>query len=203
MTGIILAGGKNTRIGTNKAFLKIEGRMIIEMILEKMGKIFEEIIMVTNFTEEYPPVLEAGQHLGVRLVKDIIPDESSLGGLYSGLVNSKGEYSFVVACDMPFINVELIKYMKNNCDNFDVVIPKLKYGYEALHTIYSKNCISPIEKQLKQDNLKIIDFFPAVKVKEINENIVKQFDPQLLSFFNINSDSDYQQALNIASSLRT
>ena len=210
MTGIILAGGKNTRINTNKSFLNIESKTIIEIIAAKFQEIFDEIIIVTNSFKEY-------KYLNVQLVKDIIPDKGSLGGLYSGLVNSKNNYNFVVACDMPFLNPDLIKYMENECDNFDpalpkglsmkggvdVIIPKLNSGYEALHSIYSKNCIAPIEKQLKQDNLKITDFFPHVKVQEINEDIIKQFDSQLLSFFNINTDADYQHALNIAPRHRT
>ncbi|MFN3966635.1 MAG: molybdenum cofactor guanylyltransferase [Endomicrobiia bacterium] len=196
MTGIILSGGKNTRIGTNKAFLKIIGMEIIEIIVDKFKDIFEEIIVVTNSTEEY-------QHLEVKLVKDIIPNKDSLGGLYSGLVNSKNQYNFVVACDMPFVNVELIKFMKSNYNSFDVVVPKLKNGYEPLHAIYSKNCIGPVKKQIERNNLKIIDFFSEVRVKEITEDTIRQFDPQLLSFFNINTEDDYQQALNIAMSLRT
>lgn len=190
MTGIILAGGKNTRIGKSKPLLKIGNETIIENIINKFRVIFDEILVIGNNVLLYN---------FTRVVADIISDKGPLGGLYSGLVNSKSEYNFVVACDMPFINVELVKYMKNNCDDFDVVTPKLKYGYEALHTIYSKNCISHIEKQLKQDNLKITDFFYHVRVKEITENIIKQFDPQLLSFFNINNDADYQQALRLCS----
>lgn len=195
-TAIILAGGKNTRMGVDKAFLKIREKTIIDLILDRLKSIFEEITIVTNSPGRY-------RYLGVRLLPDIIPDSGPLGGIYSGLVNTRKFQNFFFACDTPFLNLELIKYMKNNRNNFDVITPKLKYGYETLHTIYSKNCIGPIEKQLQEGNLKIIDFFSKVKVKEINENILKQFDARLLSFFNINRDADYQQALNIAPSLRT
>lgn len=188
MTGIILSGGKNTRIGFNKAFIKIDNITVIEIIINKLKKIFEEIIIVTNFPEEY-------QKFNVKVVKDIIPDKGPLGGLYSGLVNSKSQYSFVVACDMPFLNVELIEFIKNNCSEFDVIVPKHKNGYEPLHAIYSKDCIYHIEKQLGQDNLKITGFFKKVKLKEITEDIIKHFDPDLLSFFNINTKSDYEEVL--------
>ena len=191
MTGIILAGGRNSRIRTGKAFLKIGGKTIIKKTLDKFRKIFSEVIIVTNNFLEY-------QNSGARLVKDIIPDKGPLGGIYSGLVSSESEYNFVVACDMPFLNVELIKYIKNNCDGFDVIIPRLDRGYETLHAIYSKNCIVPIEKQLKQDNLKIIDFFLQVRIKKITEEIVQHFDPGLVSFFNINTNVDYQKAVKIA-----
>lgn len=196
MTGIILAGGRNIRfdIGTkkSKAFIKIGNETIIENIINKFSSIFDEILIITNNVRQF-------NHLTnnrlIKVVKDIIPDKGSLGGLYSGLVSSKNEYSFVVACDMPFLNVELIKYMKNSCDKFDVITPKLKHNYESLHTIYSKNCIVHIEKQLREDNFKIKDFFSKVKINEITEDIIKQYDSRLLSFFNINTEDDYQRAL--------
>lgn len=197
MTGIILAGGKNTRLKTAKSFLKIGNETIIENIMTKFKSLFDEIIIVTNNPELFNHL--TNHHL-TKIVNDVIPDKGSLGGIYSGLVISKSKYNFVVACDMPFINGQLINYMKNNCDGFDVIIPKLKYGYEALHSIYSKNCIGFIKKQLQQNKLKIIDFFPQVKVKEINEDTIKQFDSKLVSFLNINTNADYQQALGIAPS---
>jgi len=187
MTGIILAGGKNSRFGRNKSLLKIGNETIVENIINKFKTIFDETLIVTNNPEPF-------HHL-TRIVNDIIADKGSLGGLYSGLVNSRSEYNFVVACDMPFINVELVKFMKTNCNNFDVLIPKLKTGYETLHAIYSKKCIDTIEKQINGDNLKIIDFFPQVRVKEIPEDVIKRFDRQLLSFFNINTEDDYRHAL--------
>lgn len=190
MTGIILAGGRNSRIKVKKAFLNIGDKPIIEIILNKFEKKFSDIIIVTNSPSEY-------EYLGVKLFRDIIPDKGSLGGLYSGLVNSESKYNFVVACDMPFINEELIKEVIRNDDEYDVVIPKINNGYEPLFAMYSKNCISFIKKQLIEDNLKIINFFPFVKVKEITENTIKQIDPDFHSFFNINTSIDYEDALNI------
>lgn len=216
MTGIILSGGRNTRINLNKAFLKINNTPIIEIILDKFKEIFHEIVIVTNSQNEY-------RYLGEKLVKDIIPNKGSLGGLYSGLVNSHSEYNFVVACDMPFLNPGLIKNIIGCKDSYDIVIPRLNMrilpnkGYETMHAVYSKNCIKHIEEQLNRDNLKIINFFDKVKLKEIGEDVVNRFDSRHLSFININTDADYHKALllhndvisgnqrflNIAPSLRT
>jgi len=204
MTGIILVGGRSSRMGANKAFLRIPlstsgggGKTIIEMMADKMRVAFKEIIIVTNSTES----AEEYQGLDARVERDILPDKNSLGGLYSGLVNANSKYSFVVACDMPFINMRLIEYMKNNCAGFDAIIPRLRTGYETLHSIYSKSCLGPIERQLAQDNLKIRDLFPQIKTNEIGEDTIRRFDPELLSFFNINKADDYQQAVNITPSL--
>ncbi len=193
MTGIILAGGKSTRFnGKNKAFFKIGNEIIIENIIKKLSSIFDDVVIVANDFKlpNYP----------VRIVKDIYPGKGPLGGIYTGLVNSNTKYNFVVACDMPFLNLELIEHIKNECrddEDFDIIVPKLGTHYEPLHAIYSKNCITCIEKQIRQDNLKITELFKYVKIKEIPEQIIKRFDPQLLSFFNVNTPLNYRKALKI------
>ncbi len=198
MTGIILAGGRSTRFnGKNKAFFKINNETIIENIIKKLSSIFDDVVIVAN-DFELPNYL-------VKVVKDIHPGKGPLGGIYTGLVNSNTKYNFVVACDMPFLNLELIEYIKNECrddEGFDIIVPKLETHYEPLHAIYSKDCITYIEKQLRQDNLKITDFFKYVKIKEIPEQIIKRFDPQLLSFFNVNTPPNYRKALKIAADRR-
>lgn len=191
MTGIILAGGEGLRFNRRtKALLKIKGKTIIERLLVKLSSVFDDLIIITNNPELciYP----------IRAVKDIFPNKGSIGGLYTGLMYSKTEYNFVVASDMPFLNVRLIKYIKNICNGFDVVVPKVKSRYEPLHAIYSKNCAGVIGNQLGENNLKITDLFQSVRVKEIGEDVIKKIDPEFLSFFNINTPEDYQKALKLA-----
>lgn len=194
MTGIILAGGKNTRIGVNKAFLKIHDTIIIEEIITKLSKSFSKTIVITNAHKFY-------RYLGVELVKDIIPDKGSLGGIYTALVTSKSHHNFVIACDMPFVSHELIEYMIANAEGYDVIIPKLNNCFEPLHAIYSKNCIRPIKEQLDCNNLKILDFFDKVKVKYISEEKINQFDSRGITFFNINTKENIFEAERIALSL--
>jgi molybdopterin-guanine dinucleotide biosynthesis protein A len=190
MTGIILAGGKNTRIGLEKAFLRIQNRVIIEEILAKLSKIFPKIIVVTNSPSSYC-------YPGVELVKDILPDKGSLGGIYSGLVASGTHYNFFLACDMPFISLSLIEYMRQNAEGYDVVTPKLNNYFEPLHAIYSKDCIQPIKEQLLRNDLQIFRFFNRVEVKCINEGEVRAFDPRGIAFFNINTEDDVEEAKRI------
>ena len=127
----------------------------------------------------------------------------SLSGLHSGLVASKSKYNFVVACDMPFLNEELVRYMKNGCENYDIVVPKINHRYEPLFAIYSRNCISFIEKQLERDNRKIMDILALVNKRVITHDELNKFDSEALSFFNINTHVDYQQGLNITPSLHS
>jgi molybdopterin-guanine dinucleotide biosynthesis protein A len=186
MTGIILAGGKSKRMGFNKAFVKIGGKPLIEKIVSLFFGLFQEIIIVTNNLKEY-------EHLGVKVVPDIVEGKGSLGGIYTGLVYSSYQHCFVVACDMPFLNKRLISYMMKEVESYDVVVPFLGDRYESIHAVYSNKCIEHIEKLIKANKLKIINFYPSVRVKTLHEEDILQFDPDLLFKINLNTRSDLEK----------
>ncbi len=188
---IVLAGGEGKRLDTDKAFLRIGGRVLIEGIVEKMARIGDEVIIVTNSPQKYG-------HLEARLVGDIYPGKGALGGIYSGLRAARSDYGLVVACDMPFLDLRLLRYMILLSPGQDVVIPRVGELTEPLHAIYSKECLQPMERLLSAGRLKIIDFFPEVRVRYVEEQEIKLFDPQCLSFFNINTPADLQKARNLA-----
>jgi len=187
---IVLAGGQSHRLGTDKAFLQIGGQVLIEGILEKMVRVGDEVIIVTNSPQEYG-------YLEARLVGDVYPGKGSLGGIYSGLRAAHSDYSLVVACDMPFLNLKLLRYMILLSPGHDVVIPRVGGMTEPLHAIYSKKCLQPIERLLSAGGFKIIDFFHEVRVRYVEEQEIKLFDPQCLSFFNINTPEDLEKAGNL------
>ncbi len=183
ITGIILAGGKNLRMGKNKAFLQIGGRRIIDRIKDLFLEIFDEVLVVTNSPLEYVD-------LNLRLVSDLTPDKGSLGGIYTGLFHSSHAHAFVAACDMPFLNRSLIKHMTQLAPKFDIVIPKTSDGLQPLHAVYSQTCLPFMEELLRQNNLKIIDFFHRVEVGEVPTEEILPFDPDLKAFLNINTPED-------------
>jgi len=187
VTGIILAGGKNKRMGVNKAFLNICGKRIIDNTLSIYRRIFSEIIIVTNNPEDY-------SYSGVKLIKDIIPGKGSLGGLYTGLVEAKNQYCFVSACDMPFINENLIVYIMS-FNGYDIVVPWVEGNYEPLFALYSRDCLRIIERQFDEQNYKISDLFSKVKIKKISVEELKLFDYELRSLININTPKDYKKHL--------
>ncbi|RLA88687.1 MAG: molybdenum cofactor guanylyltransferase [Deltaproteobacteria bacterium] len=188
VTGVILAGGKSKRIGINKAFIEIAGKPLISIIIDLFSKIFKEVIISSNQPELYT-------NFNLPVVPDLIPNSGSIGGIYTGLTRSSFDYTFFSACDMPFLNEKLIRFMLSKRNGFDVIIPKTEKGFEPTHAIYSKNCIKPIKKRLDQNILKIIDFLSEVKVKTISIKEIKKFDPTLSSFFNINTIKDLKIAL--------
>jgi molybdopterin-guanine dinucleotide biosynthesis protein A len=185
ITGIILAGGKSTRVGTNKAFLKIGKKTIIEQILAKFKEIFRETIVVVNEIQKF-------DSLKVRIIQDLISSKGPLGGIYTGLVKSNSFYNFIIGCDMPFINNGLVEHIASYAQDFDIVMPKVKERYEPLCALYSKRCIATIEGALDKDSLRIVDVLPLLNVKLIDEAEIKQFDPEFISFKNINTREDYR-----------
>lgn len=209
MTAIILAGGKSSRFGSNKAFIEIRGIPLIERELKLLKKVFNKIIIVTNQphkSRSFYKMLYSLNKKGrdkyrirnVKIIQDIIKDCGPLGGIYSGLEESDSFYNFVVSCDVPFLNLDLIRYMVRLKDGFDIVIPKLKKGFETLFAIYSKNCIAAIYKILSKarkpglnsDALKVTNFFNKVKLRKLNEKEISRFgDPDIL-FMNINTPED-------------
>lgn len=181
MTGIILAGGKSTRIGREKAFLNVEGRPIIEILLSKLSSVFEEVFIVTNNKKKFG-------YFPANIVTDIFPDKGPLGGIHAGLVHSNSAYSFFTACDMPFLNMDIVMDMINKVEHYDIVVPKVKNRLHPLCAVYSKRCIPVIEDNLKKGNLRVKDVFKVLKTKIINK-----MDPEGGHFININTKEDYEQ----------
>lgn len=193
ITGIILAGGKNLRMGANKAFLEINGQRIIDRTRRLFQELFAEVILVTNSPFAY-------LDLNLRMVADLLPERGALGGIFTGLFYSSFSHAFVAACDMPFLNKELISYLISLAGKYDIVIPKTEDGLQPLHAIYSQKCLPHMENLLRQGNLKIIDFFHLVKMREVLTNELITFDPLQKSFFNVNTPEDLARAKELAQS---
>ena len=186
MTAVILAGGKNSRMGRNKAFLKIKGKTFIERQIELLRKVFDEIIISANTPSEY-------EYLDLHVAEDVFPNKGPLGGIYTGLILSNSFYTFMLACDMPFVEVELIKHLKGLTEGYDAVVPKSERGLEPLHAFYSKDCIVPIKKELDLNNLRIISFFPDVRVKTVELDSLASSKNFNNSIKNLNTMEEYER----------
>lgn len=194
MTSIILAGGKSSRLGRSKALQTIGDKSLIQWVIERLVILSSEIIVVTSHGES-TPCSPAGR---IKTVADVYPSESPLVGIYSGLIASASPQAIVVGCDMPFLSVGLLEYMAQICSSFDVVVPQIKDKLEPLCAVYSKNCSGPIQELLERDERQIRKLFSMVNVKYIEEDDVNRFDPEHLSFFNINSGTDLGRAKKLA-----
>ncbi len=183
ITGLILAGGKSTRFGKNKALVELDGIRLIERVIRVMGSVFQRLIILTNSPHEY-------SYLNLPMVEDSIKGLGPIGGLYTGLESISDDAGFFVACDMPFLSESLIRHMVEIRDDFNVVLPKIDWKIEALHGLYTKSCLPTIKELIDSHEYQVIRFFPKVHVKYLGENEIREFDPQLKSFFNINKPNE-------------
>ena len=185
VSGVILAGGKSSRYGKNKALVQIDGIFLIQKVLQVMQSLFSSVILITNTPETYA-------FLNIPMHKDKIKGLGPLGGIFTGLSVIPENAGFFVACDMPSLNCDLIRHLAGNRQNFDVVVPNLSGKFEALHALYTKNCLPEIERLIHSGAYQIFRFFPHVSVRYVDENEVRRFDPELRSFFNINRPEQLQ-----------
>jgi molybdopterin-guanine dinucleotide biosynthesis protein A len=188
MNAAILVGGKSSRMGSNKAFLELNGKTFIELQIELLRKMFDEIFISANSSSEY-------EYLNLPIFKDVYPGKGPLGGIYTSLINSSSFHTFMLACDMPFVGPELIKYLKDLTKEYDVVIPKSERGLEPLHAFYSKNCIAPIKRELDDDNLRIISFFPHVNVKIVELDNLATSASFNNAIKNLNTRDEYENVI--------
>jgi molybdopterin-guanine dinucleotide biosynthesis protein A len=187
MTGIVLAGGENRRMGVDKAFLKVAGVPMIERVLRSLKSVFQDIIIVTN-----TPLRYAGYDATV--VTDVFDRRGPLTGIYTGLLRSSSEYNFVAACDMPYLNPGLIGFMAGLAEGFDIVVPSVGGRVEPLHAVYRKGLMPVIEKHLASDKRKIQDLFHDLQVRYVTGDELDRFDPERKSFKNLNTPREYEEA---------
>lgn len=194
LTGAILAGGRSSRIGYNKALLRIGGKTIIERVLNPLKEVTDPFLIVTNSPEEYT-------FLNVPMTPDILPGKGAFGGLYTALLFSNTPHTLVVACDMPFLNSNVLRYMEQLKTGYDIVTPKHGTTYEPLCAIYAKTCIPTIENMLEEGQLQIFKLFPRVKTRYVEEEEIKIYNLDGMLFFNVNTQKDYLWAQRKAASI--
>lgn len=168
--------------------MRIDGQRILDRIYGVFKDLFDEVILVTNNPFQY---LE----WDLDIVTDLFDIRSSLTGIHAGLFYARHPYAFFTACDAPFLKRELIEIILAGIDaNTDIVIPETSAGREPLCAAYSKRCLNPAERHIKQKKLKIQLAFRKCRIKTISEKILRAKDPELISFFNINSPEDLERA---------
>jgi molybdopterin-guanine dinucleotide biosynthesis protein A len=188
ITGVIQAGGKSTRMGGEpKALMDLGGRRIIDRVLDVVRAVADDLLIVTN-----TPALYAS--LGLPMVADLFPEHGSLGGIYTGLKAAGGDAAFTVACDMPFLVPEVVRLVIGRAPEADVVIPRVGEQLETLHACYGKACLGPIERRLRSGRLKIVGFFPDVRVLVVPEEALAPFGDPRLIFMNVNTPEDLARA---------
>ena len=194
-TVAILAGGRSTRMGTDKALVALNNKSLIEHVIARASDLGQgETILITNQPGAYA-------HLGLPMFGDVVPNKGSLGGIYAAISYSQNPYTLALACDIPFVKPDLLRYMLSRLTAsggpFDVIVPRAKGFWQGLHAIYGKACLAPIRECLDADDLHVIRFYPKVRVCYLNEAEWAPFDPDGVSFFNVNTPDELEQARRI------
>lgn len=192
---IVLAGGKSLRLGRDKVLENISNRSLLEQVVHRVSLLTGNIIIVSDRERTF---LQLAGYPKLKIVTDIYPDKGPLGGIYTGLTVSTSFYNFVVASDMPFLNQGLLRHMMQLAGNFDLVAPRVGNLVEPLHAIYTKSCLAPIERMIKQQKLSVYQLLRLVRVRYVEAEEIERFDPKHLSFFNINTEADLKVAQDLA-----
>ncbi|MFP5107301.1 molybdenum cofactor guanylyltransferase [Neobacillus sp. C211] len=185
---IILSGGKSSRMGTNKALLKINEKTNIERIADTLKLSFNDIILVTNHPEDY-------QFLGLKMVSDYYPDKGPLAGVHAGLLSSKYDTNFIVACDMPFVSGELAEVLVNKSGDYDAVIPVINGVQHPLFAVFQKRVADKAAQRIEADRLRMKHLLDHLNVLYVTEKDLhsNSIDIERV-FFNMNHPNEYEDA---------
>ena len=191
LSAAALAGGQSRRMGTDKALLPLVagGQPMLGLVLERLRSVADDVLVVANEQERYAS-------FGARVVPDLHPQIGALGGIQAAITRAAHEHCLVVACDMPFLSLPLLRRMVSEPRNYDVLVPLVPgesrqrgdgLVFQTLHAIYSKQCLPFIEKRIAEGNKQVVGFFEDVRVRTIDVAEIVRWDPDLRSFFNANT----------------
>ena len=202
ITGVILAGGKSRRMGENKALMQLGDNSLIGHVICRMRLVTDELLLITNSPAEY-------SHLGIPIHTDIVPNTGALGGVYTGLTLASRDAVLCVACDSPFLESKLLTYLASVLGEYDAVMPYTHKGVgvrdlsnsdtaritlQTLCAVYSKRCLPIIELMLQDAELRVHALYERAHIKRIPPEIWQRYDPDGMSFFNINTPEDFDRA---------
>lgn len=193
----IQAGGESRRMGQDKALLPFLGTTLVERVISRVAPLGDELLITTNNPQEY-------LDFKFPIFRDLLPGKGALGGLYTALSVARFPIVIVVACDMPFVNTDILAQAieKLQANDVDVVIPQTEKGYEPFHAVYRREtCLSAVQSALQSGEKRLISWFPKVKVTPISETELYQYDPQRIAFRNLNTREDFLNAEVLAQEL--
>lgn len=189
-SAVILAGGKSSRMGSPKALLRFENDPLILHLARKLNAIFPDLVIVAAPGQDLPAVPG-------KIVRDEVAYQGPVGGIFYGLRASVGEFSFVTSCDVPFLSTELVAYLVSLIEDHDVVVPYWQDRFQPLCAVYRASVIPVLEDQLERGELRPIYLYDKVRTRRVGEEEIRRFDPDGLSFFNMNSPEEYAEALSL------
>jgi len=187
-TAIVLAGGKSSRMGRSKALLPFDGEPLIVHVVATLQRLFAEVVVVAAPEQDLPS-------MPVRVVSDEVAYQGPVGGIHYGLTAAGSEAAFVTSCDSVFLNLDLIAHLVDQLPGHDVVVPHWQDRFQPLHAVYRKSVSPLLAEQLAQGQLRPVHLFDKVRLRRVDEDEIRRFDPEGSSFYNMNTPEDYAEAL--------
>jgi len=188
LSAAILAGGQARRYGgRDKGALVVDGRSIRERQIEELAAIAHDILIVGS-----PENLQS-EGTGVRTVADRVPGCGPLGGVHTALLETAGDATIVVACDMPYISGRLLRHLAAMAAGADAVVPRTDRGYHPLCAVYTRACVEPIARRLAERRLKMSDLFEDLRVRIVDAEELRSFGDVRRLLSNINTPADHQE----------
>lgn len=199
LTVLILAGGRSSRMGRDKAWLDLDGVPLVERVALRLLPLAAEFLFSANDAAPYDTLI-ARLPVPARVVADEFLGAGPLAGLHAGLRAAANDVLLAVATDMPFVDHRLVGEMMAACPVADAIVPRVKAGgFEApqpepLHALYRKSCLPAIEAALAAGRRRAVTFLDDVNVCYLDEDVLRQIDPELESFRNINTPEEWAHA---------
>lgn len=193
-SGVVLAGGRSSRMNFNKAFAPVGGRSSLHIIMDKFRAVFPETIIISNNPELY-------QGLADRVETDVFMGLGPVAGIHAGLYHASYETIFVLGCDMPFIDMNLVQYMVEQLGSHQAVVPELSGYLQPLAAVYSRLCLPVFTSCLEKGKLKLVRIFEELDARVLKENELTRFGKAEEIFFNVNDAAALQKAQEIAGRL--
>ena len=193
VSGVVLAGGASHRLGFDKALLTLpNGRPLLLDMVEKVAAVCHEVFVVTDAPDRFKDL-----DLPARLIRDRLPGQGPLEGIHTALEAIATEHALVIACDMPFLNTALLRYMVTVDRHYEALVPVQGQRWHTLHAIYARSCLLAIEALLAQGGQEVRGLLPRVRLEPLTMKEWKELDPEGLSFFNLNRPVDLRAAQGI------
>jgi molybdenum cofactor guanylyltransferase len=198
LSAAVLAGGQSSRMGTDKALMPLTpgGKPMLQLVLDHLKSVSGDLLVIAPRRHGY-------DQFSARVVPDLREGGGALVGIHSALIHAVHNHCFVVACDMPFLSPGLLQLMATERRDYDVLVPLLPgtsrqradgLVFQTLHAIYGKQCVPAIESEIAEGRRQVVGFFNRVNMRTIEIDEVARVDPNLQSFFNVNTPEALSQA---------
>ncbi len=175
-------------MGTSKALLLFDDQPLIVHVVATLQRLFADVVVVAAPEQDLP-------WMPVRLVSDEVAYQGPVGGIYYGLTAAGGDAAFVTSCDSVFLNVDLIAHLLDQLPEHDVVVPHWQGRFQPLHAVYRRSVSPLLAEQLARGQLRPVHLFDKVRLRRVDEDEIRRFDPEGVSFYNMNTPEDYAEAL--------